>query len=252
MRLPINALIYLISYLLVGYAFSSENKKFPFHIGEKLEYDLSWGIIPVGNATLQITKDKIQEEGNWKLNFFVRTNNFADAFYKVRTNVFSEIDPSFTKTLFYGKNQLEGKTQKLVDVKFDYQKKHCQYTENKKDPVYVALNGKVFDPLSIVYAFRLYPAKEGDGRLIPTCDGKKTLPVYIRIGKKEKIRVPFGTFTANSATPEMKNLSGVFKKSPKGMLKVWYSCDEKRLPLLIKSKVVVGSFTAKLRKVSKV
>ena len=64
MRLPINALLYLISYLLVGYAFSSENKKFPFHIGEKLEYDLSWGIIPVGNATLQITKDKIQEESD--------------------------------------------------------------------------------------------------------------------------------------------------------------------------------------------
>ena len=58
MRLPINALLYLISYLLVGYAFSSENKKFPFHIGEKLEYDLSWGIIPVGNATLQIQKTK--------------------------------------------------------------------------------------------------------------------------------------------------------------------------------------------------
>ena len=71
MRLPINALLYLISYLLVGYAFSSENKKFPFHIGEKLEYDLSWGIIPVGNATLQIAKDKIQEEGNWKLNFLL-------------------------------------------------------------------------------------------------------------------------------------------------------------------------------------
>ena len=57
---------------------------------------------------LQITKDKIREE---VIGIFVRTNNFADAFYKVRTNVFSEIDPPFTKTLFYGKNQLEGKTQ---------------------------------------------------------------------------------------------------------------------------------------------
>ena len=238
--------------LLIAPLCLSGKTSLPFLPGEKLEYSLKWGFIPVGFATMEVSPRKDGDEEPWQIRFSVRTNNFADAFYKVRTNVFSEIDPSFTKTLFYGKNQLEGKTQKLVDVKFDYQKKHCQYTENKKDPIYVALNGKVFDPLSIVYAFRLYPVKEGDGRLISTCDGKKTLPVYISIGKKEKIRVPFGTFTANSATPEMKNLSGVFKKSPKGMLKVWYSCDEKRLPLLIKSKVVVGSFTAKLRKVSKV
>jgi hypothetical protein len=46
----------------------------------------------------------------------------------------------------------------------------------------------------------------------------------------------------------MKNLSGVFKKSPKGILRVWYSVEDNRIPVLIKSKVVVGSFTAKLRK----
>ena len=44
----------------------------------------------------------------------------------------------------------------------------------------------------------------------------------------------------------MKDLSGVFKKSPKGILRVWYSADERRIPLRISSKVIVGSFTAKL------
>jgi len=46
--------------------------------------------------------------------------------------------------------------------------------------------------------------------------------------------------------PDMKNLSGVFKKSPKGILRVWYSADNRRIPIKISSKVVVGSFTAQL------
>ena len=58
--------------------------------------------------------------------------------------------------------------------------------------------------------------------------------------------MPAGTFQAIGTIPEMKNLSGVFKKSPKGILRVWYSNDFRRIPVKISSKVVVGSFTARL------
>ena len=62
--------------------------------------------------------------------------------------------------------------------------------------------------------------------------------------------VPAGKFKVVGTTPEMKNLSGVFKKSPDGILRVWYSADNRRLPVKISSKVVVGSFTASLVKTS--
>ena len=45
----------------------------------------------------------------------------------------------------------------------------------------------------------------------------------------------------------MNNLGGVFNKSPKGLLKVWYSHDDRRVPVKVSSKVVVGSFTATLK-----
>ena len=72
----------------------------------------------------------------------------------------------------------------------------------------------------------------------------------INVGNREKVKVPFGEFWANDVVPEMKNLSGVFKKSPKGMLRVWYSADNRKIPLKISSKVVVGNFTARLIKAS--
>ena len=72
----------------------------------------------------------------------------------------------------------------------------------------------------------------------------------VKTGLKKKISVPAGSFYAIETNPEMENLRGVFKKSPDGVLRVWYSADKKRIPVKISSKVVVGSFTAKLREVT--
>ena len=242
---------FFVSLIFVCFALSLSSKDlpdFPFKAGEKLEYDISWGFIPVGRATLEINLIQEVPLKYWQINFSVSTNDFADAFYKVRTRVRSEVDYSFTRSLYYSKNQQEGKTVKSVDVKFDYEQKLCFYSENSRKHKPLSIDGNVFDPLSIVYAFRLHPHKKGERKVISTCDGKKTLAISIKVGEKEQVRVPLGKFTTHSATPEMKNLSGVFKKSPKGILRVWYSVDNNRIPILIKSKVVVGSFTAKLRK----
>ena len=242
--------VFLLFYTL-SLASVSHEKDFPFISGEKLEYDLSWGFIPVGKATLEIWGGNPKLAEHWKILFFVRTNDFADAFYKVRTRVWSEVDHNFTKSLSYKKDQQEGKTQKMIDVSFDYQKKQSYYSENDSKPIVLNLEERVFDPMAITYAFRMNQMVSGEKRTIPTSDGKKLLQVEINVGKNESVRVPFGKFGAHAAIPKLKNLSGVFKKSPKGILKVWYSSDARRLPLKISSKVVVGSFTAKLRKATK-
>ena len=57
-------------------------------------------------------------------------------------------------------------------------------------------------------------------------------------------------FDSIETIPEMHNLRGVFKKSPEGILRVWYSTDKRRLPVKISSKVIVGSFNAELKKTS--
>ena len=85
---------------------------------------------------------------------------------------------------------------------------------------------------------------------MPTCDGKSFREIIVRTGKKKLISVPAGKFNSIETIPEMKNLRGVFKKSPKGILRIWYSTDSRRIPVAISSKVIVGSFNAKLRKTS--
>ena len=72
---------------------------------------------------------------------------------------------------------------------------------------------QVLDPLSIAYFFRLGELKAETETTLPTCDGRKLKMIKVRTGKTEKIRVPAGTYKAMGTIPEMKDLSGVFKKS---------------------------------------
>ena len=72
----------------------------------------------------------------------------------------------------------------------------------------------------------------------------------MKAGLSKRVSVPVGVFDAIETIPEMQNLRGVFKKSPNSILRVWYSTDKNRIPVKISSKVVVGSFNAKLKKAS--
>lgn len=219
----------------------------PFNVGERLEYDLKWGFFPVGSAKMEVlAKDPTRPNGSLLIRFNVRTNSFADNFYKVRTSIVSTVDSSFRRSLFYEKSQHEGRTKRNITVRFDYDKGEAVYIQNKAVPIRTSIPGPVFDPLSIAYYFRLFPLQPDTEAHVPTCDGKKFRQIVVRAGKKEQLKLPFGKIMAIATTPSMENLGGVFNKSPNGLLKVWYSADSRKLPVRISSKVVVGRFTATL------
>ena len=224
---------------------------FPFQVGERLEYDMKWGFFPVGSASMELlASDSSNPDGTKLIRFQVRTNSFADNFYKVRTSVSSTIDPFFTRTLRYEKIQHEGRTHREIVVEYDYPNKVARYRQKGQSEIVTQIPGPVFDPLSIAYFFRLHPLVQNGERRLPTCDGKKFREVIVTAGKRQKIKLPSGEIYAIPTTPAMENLGGVFNKSPKGMLEVWYSDDQRRVPVRISSKVIVGSFTATLVKAS--
>ena len=225
--------------------------KIPFEPGERLEYSMKWGFIPVGHATLEVLPKRMEgNESCYVLSFSVRTNAFADKIYKVRTEIESVVNSTFTRSVSYSKRQREGSTQRDIEVKFDYQNSKSVYQEKDRDPISIKIPERVFDPLSIAYFFRLGTLGSGQATKIPTCDGKKISEIIVRTSKRERVKVPAGTFYAYATLPEMKNLSGVFKKSPDGILKVWYSDDSRKIPIKISSKVMIGSFTARLEEIS--
>ena len=126
-------------------------------------------------------------EGEKVVRFHVRTNSFADTFYKVRTTISSTIDASFSRTLRYEKSQHEGNTRREIVVEYDYEKGEAKYLQEGNSPKITKIPGPVFDPLSIAYFFRLHPLEPGAKTKLPTCDGKRLQEVIVTAGQREHI-----------------------------------------------------------------
>jgi len=64
--------------------------------------------------------------------------------------------------------------------------------------------------------------------------------------KREKITVADRTYDTFLVEPDLKHIGGVFEKSKKAKLEIWVTADTQKIPVKIKSKVIVGSFVAEL------
>ena len=220
----------------------------PFAPGEKLSFQLKWGFIPVGSAVLETHEpEEVNGTRCHKISLTVSTNKFADSIYKVRTHAVSYVEEGFGRSILFHKKQREGKTDRDVVVRFDYDNKVALYSNHGVASEPLKIPDQVFDPLAIAYLFRLGDAEAGKERKLPTCDGKRVQEVLVKVGKKTKLRTPSGKYEANEVSPALENLRGVFSKSPGGYLRIWYSTDKRRMPVRMQSKVIVGSFVAKLK-----
>jgi hypothetical protein len=65
----------------------------------------------------------------------------------------------------------------------------------------------------------------------------------VRVVRRENVEVPAGTFRCLVVEPLLKS-AGLFKQE--GSLTIWLTDDARRMPVLMKSKVAVGSIAAEL------
>ena len=95
-----------------------------FQPGEKMHYTLKWGFIPAGEATLEVhDMEEIQGVEAYHFVMTARSNSVIDVFFKVRDRIDSYADAGMTHSLYYKKDQHEGKTRRDKKVDFDWEKK---------------------------------------------------------------------------------------------------------------------------------
>ncbi|MDF1577602.1 MAG: DUF3108 domain-containing protein [Desulfurivibrionaceae bacterium] len=221
---------------------------FPFQPGEKLVYDLRWGIIPAGHAELQVLPfTTVNGEDSWHFLMTVRTTEFVDLFYKVRDRIESFADLSLTDSLLYKKRQREGSTDRDVVVRFDRVSRTAVYSNRGElnEPVEIAAG--TLDPLASLFFVRTRPLAGRPQIIKAVTDGKKLVHGVARVVKRETVEID-GTKYHNTfmVEPDLKDVSGVFEKSSDSKLKLWITDDDQRLLVKVQSKVAVGSFTGTL------
>lgn len=248
--LPSVIFLPLLGLLWLGPALASGQNPagLPFPIGEKLLYQVRWGAIPAAHATLEVMP-LAGDHGSPALHFVMtaRTNEFADLFYKFRTRVDSFAEPDLSRSLGFTKQEQERSRIRNEDVHFDWEKMKTLVTEGDGKPRHgVDLVPGTVDPLSVFYAFRIRPLEKGKVLDVPVSDGKKLARGTARVVDREEITVHGRVYDCFVVEPDLKDLGGVFRKSPGASMRIWVTADELRLPVRVRSKVVVGYFTADL------
>jgi hypothetical protein len=224
----------------------------PFPPGEELVYALSWTSIPAGNATLAVGPG-VAPDGSPGLVMVAtaRSNPAVDLFYKVRDRFESRTAPDLSRSFLYRKNQKEGSYVRNNTIDFDWdQGKALRYGSDGTLRDTPMLLPGTLDPLSILYDFRRRVPAEGEVYRVPVSDGQKTVIGEARVSGRETLLLANGTLCDTLVVePELKDLGGIFKKSPGARMFIWLTETPERVPVKLKSEVAIGHFTADLVKV---
>lgn len=219
----------------------------PFQPGEHLVYELKWEFIKAGEATLSVLPlETVNGKPAFHFAMTARSVPFIDVFYKVRDRIDAYATPDMVHSVFYKKKQREGKTRRDIVVLFDWENQTAKYIKSGKPREPIDLMPGTFDPLSAFFYVRTIPPEPGKFIERPVTDGKRNVMGRASFIKRERIEINGNRYEAYLIEPELKHIRGVFEKSEDASIQVWVSADHRRIPLRVKSKVVVGSFLADL------
>jgi len=212
-----------------------------FGVGERFEFSVGYGMINAGTAVMEIP-DMVKLDGRkcFHIVSTAQSNKFFSVFFKVDDKVESFMDMYGLYSLRYDKHIREGKFKTDMSMTFD-QDKHLALYYGGRDTFQVP--DYVQDVLSAFYFIRTQDLQVGKSILIDNHTDKKTYPLEVKVLRKEKVKVPAGVFDCVVVEPMLKT-PGIFEQ--KGSLTVWLTDDEVKMPVLMKSKVIIGSISTEL------
>jgi hypothetical protein len=216
----------------------------PFRRGEKLRFSVQYGFIKAGTAWLEVPDVK-DFNGHQVYTLVARaeSNKFFSAFYKVRNRIESYWDRDGLYSVRYAENRREGGYRAKNEIVFDHSRHEARYENGTTYPV----PPNVQDALSSFYYTRFQALPLGGSIVFDYHASRKSQPMEVKVIGRERVTTPAGTFDCVAIEPVLK-AGGIFKN--KGRLVVWLTDDERRMPVLMRSKVMIGSISVVLQEVT--
>ncbi len=212
----------------------------PFKVGESLRFSVQYGFIHAGTAWLEVP-DSREFQGHEVFDLVARaeSNAFFSKFYKVRNRIESFWDQHGLYSRRYFEDRREGKYRQKSEIVFDPDRHEAVYSDGQVFPV----PPRVQDALSSFYYTRTQALPVGGSIVFDYHASHKSQPLQVKVLGRERIETPAGKFDCVALEPILK-AGGIFKNS--GRLVIWMTDDERRIPVLMKSKVVIGSISVVL------
>ena len=220
----------------------------PFHVGERLTFDVSWStFVTAGTVVATVMEKKpsfdstayyIVAEGRpaplvAKLySLYYKLDTLLDSYTLLpqRGSVYSE----------------EGQRHRLKVTRFD-QTAHKVFFEyqaagSAKDDFAVA--PYVQDVLSAMYVLRAVPLKAGDRMTMPVTDSGSKYKAQLDVGAAERVRTPAGEASAWKLKATIVDEGGHIQGKN---VAIWISDDGRQLPVKLQADLPIGNFNLNLR-----
>lgn len=205
---------------------------------ETLSYEVSWLGIKVGKLVMRI----------------LRTQPGAEDFTIVATTkalgIFTILHPVEDRfeTMVSGSERLPIRYRELhrrgeeITI-YDRQSHTIVLTKSHEEPLTFPMPLPVHNEFSSFLILRALPLVPGESLMIPTFADQKTHEVKVLIEGREDVQTMLGTIPTVRVHPQL-TFKGLYDKT--GDPIIWFTADERRIPVRIKAAIPVGSLTAVL------
>jgi len=217
----------------------------PFSSGEKLTYSISWSnIVEAGTAVMEVNEEQMPG-GRTAYHFTstARSAGIVHSFYKVADRIDSLVDSETLSSLSFHLDQSHGKRKKKRDMTFNHKERTVVVRSEVNVATYPVPAGTQ-DALSALYYLRtIEDLANGKTVTFDVHDEDKTWKVDVQVLGRETITTVLGkTNTIKLRT--YPKYEGVFQH--KGEIYFWLTDDARRIPVLMKSIISIGSIVSTL------
>lgn len=206
-----------------------------FETGETLDYSLTWLKITGGGARMTIAP---VAEG-YRITSVAKSSRGFSRIFRVRDEIETIVARNDFSTLRYTK-RLDEEGDKIHEVTTI---ENGVATRVRKKVKKVDVQRPILDPISVIYYLRTVDLADGKVHELPLIADGKLYTVHARVIRRETLDTPAGKFRTVLVEPEMESAG----KKRDERLFIWYSDDERRIPVRIRSEVKVGAITATLK-----
>ncbi len=239
---------YLIFTVVLGGISFAQVKKFrtvenkAFTVGEKLTFDVRYGFVVAGTAVMAIPKMKrIFGRDVYHVVFRVNSVPAFDPFYKVRDRYETYLDKEGLFPWRFEQHIREGGFKRDFSAFFDHRRGIAKTSEGTyKIPLYV---NDIVSAFYLARTFDYSDKKVGDRIHLENFYKDKVYPLDVVYLGKETITVEAGTFNCIMVEPLVVE-GGLFKSE--GNIIIWMTDDDLKIPVKVKTKVIIGSIDAEL------
>jgi hypothetical protein len=216
--------------------------RLPFSTGERMDYQVKLGFATVGSGFVEVAGTE-PVDGIPTLHARMRVTGGVPLAH-VDDRYETWIDPQgvFSRRFLQDIHEVRYRRERTYE--FDPARRTWRRADGKDEQGTLPTD-KPLDELSFMYYARTLPLEVGDTHTLTRYFKDSGNPVVLRVVRRETVDVPAGRFKAIVVQPIIRT-SGLFGDG--GRAEIYFSDDDRRIPILIKTRVpVVGSLTMLLR-----